>query len=110
MDIRTEMMENGAVVRPAGRIDTAAAPALEQELNRIINEGTRKIVLDFSGVPYISSGGLRVLLATAKKLRLDGDSFALCSLNPDVARILTLAGFTTIFSIFPTEAEARARW
>lgn len=110
MEIKTEKKEKGAVVHLEGRIDTAAAPALEQELTRIIGEGTRKIVLDFKHVPYISSGGLRVLLATAKKLRGDSDAFALCSLSPEVTKILTLAGFNTIFSIYPSEGEALARW
>ena len=110
MEIATEKKEKGAVVRPSGRIDTAAAPALEQELSKLIGEGTRKITLDFKNVPYISSGGLRVLLATAKKLRGDGDAFSLCSLNPEVTKILTLAGFNTIFSIYPSEREALATW
>jgi anti-sigma B factor antagonist len=110
MEIRTEKRGDGAVVYPSGRIDTAAAPALEQELNRIIGEGIRRVILDFSSVQYISSGGLRVLLATAKKLRGSGESFALCALNPEVTKILTLAGFTTIFSIYPSEGEAIARW
>jgi anti-sigma B factor antagonist len=110
MEIRTEKRDAGAVVHPSGRIDTAAAPALEQELNRLIGEGTKKIVLDFAAVPYISSGGLRVLLATAKKLRGPGNSFSLCALNPEVTKIMTLAGFNTIFTIHPTEGEARAAW
>jgi anti-anti-sigma factor len=75
-----------------------------------VNEGTRKILLDFANVAYISSGGLRVLLATAKKLRSPGDSFALCALNPEVTKIMTLAGFNTIFSIYPSEGDALAAW
>ncbi|OPY39138.1 MAG: STAS domain protein [Methanoregula sp. PtaU1.Bin051] len=110
MEIRTEKREGGAIVYPAGRIDTAAAPALEQELNSLIATGIRRVILDFSNVPYISSGGLRVLLATAKKLRGSGESFALCSLNPEVTKIMTLAGFTTIFTIYSSEGEAIARW
>jgi anti-sigma B factor antagonist len=110
MEIRTEKRERGAIVHAAGRIDTAAAPGLEQEINRLISEGMRRVLLDFTGVPYISSGGLRVLLVTAKKLRGPDDSFALCALNPEVTKIMTLAGFTTIFTIYPSEGEALARW
>jgi anti-sigma B factor antagonist len=110
VEIRTEKRDGGAVVHAGGRIDTAAAPGLEQELNRLVSEGTRRVILDFTGVPYISSGGLRVLLVTAKKLRGPGDSFALCALNPEVTKIMTLAGFNTIFTIYPSEAEAVARW
>lgn len=93
-----------------GRIDTSTAPDLEQAINRQIDEQKRQILLDFSGVTYISSGGLRVLLATAKKLKNPGDKFALCSLSPEVLKILKLAGFTSIFSIYPSEGEALAGW
>jgi anti-sigma B factor antagonist len=51
-----------------------------------------------------------VLLATAKKLKNPGDKFAICSLVPEVMKILKLAGFTSIFSIYPSEGEALAGW
>jgi anti-sigma B factor antagonist len=93
-----------------GRIDTSTAPLLEQAINREIEKGKRKLLLDFSTVTYISSGGLRVLLATAKKLKNKDDRFALCSLSEEVLKILKLAGFTSIFSIYPSEGEALAGW
>ena len=93
-----------------GRIDTSTAPLLEQAINREIESGKRKLLLDFSSVTYISSGGLRVLLATAKKLKNPADKFALCSLSAEVLKILRLAGFTSIFSIYLSEGEALAGW
>jgi len=110
MDITTADREGNTVLSVYGRVDTSTAPELEQAINKQIGEGNRKILLDFSGVTYISSGGLRVLLATAKKLKNPGDRFALCSLSAEVAKILKLAGFTSIFSISPTEGEALAGW
>ena len=47
---------------------------------------------------------------TAKKLKNPGDKFGLCSLSPEVFKIMKLAGFTSIFSIYPDEGEALARW
>ncbi len=99
MDILTADREGKTILSIAGRIDTSTAPDLEQAINRQIDEQKRLILLDFSGVTYISSGGLRVLLATAKKLKNPGDKFALCSLSAEVLKILKLAGFTSIFSI-----------
>jgi anti-sigma B factor antagonist len=93
-----------------GRIDTSTAPLLEQAINREIESGKRRLLLDFASVTYISSGGLRVLLATAKKLKNPADKFALCSLSAEVLKILKLAGFTSIFSIYPSEGEALAGW
>jgi anti-anti-sigma factor len=110
MEITTTNRENATILSIAGRIDTATAPALEQAINQQVDHQHRKILLDFSSVSYISSGGLRVLLATAKKLKNPGDRFALCSLSPEVMKILKLAGFTSIFSISPTEGEALAGW
>ena len=110
MDITTANRDGATILAVAGRVDTATAPALEQTINYEIEQQHRKILLDFSAVSYISSGGLRVLLATAKKLKNPGDKFALCNLSPEVLKILKLAGFTSIFSIYPSEGEARAGW
>ncbi|HTY14859.1 MAG TPA: STAS domain-containing protein [Methanoregulaceae archaeon] len=110
MEIRKDQKAGVAVLALTGRIDTAAAPELEKELIKMIEQGNRKILLNFTQVTYISSGGLRVLLATAKKLRSPDDRFGLSSLSPEVNKILKLAGFTTIFSIFPTNEDAFAKW
>jgi anti-sigma B factor antagonist len=110
MEIMTTTHNGATILSVGGRIDTATAPALEQAINRSIDGGNRKILLNFSEVTYISSGGLRVLLATAKKLKNPGDKYALCSLAAEVNKILKLAGFTSIFSIYPSEGEALAGW
>ncbi len=110
MDITITKRGEGTILSVNGRIDTLTAPDLEQVVNKEIEQGNREILLDFYGVPYISSSGLRVLLATAKKLKNPGDKFGLCSLSPEVFKILKLTGFTSILSIYPSEGEALARW
>jgi anti-sigma B factor antagonist len=110
MDTTTSHREGVAIIALFGRIDTTAAPQLEKELNTLMGDGKRKILLNFSDVTYISSGGLRVLLSTAKKLRSPEDKFGLCSLSQEVNKILKLAGFTTIFSIFASEGDALDAW
>ena len=110
MEITTTNKDNATTLSLNGRIDTATAPELEQAINRVIDGGQRKVLLDFAGISYISSGGLRVLLATAKKLKNPGDKFGICALSPEVLKILKLAGFTSIFSIYASEGEALAGW
>lgn len=110
MDITTANREGKTVLSVNGRIDTSTAPELEQAINKEIGNGNRRILLDFSRVSYISSGGLRVLLATARKLKNPGDKFGLCCLQPEVLKVLRLAGFTSIFSIYLSEGEALAGW
>ena len=110
MEISTANKDGAMVLSVNGRVDTSTAPELEQAINKEIDAGNRKILLNFTAVSYISSGGLRVLLATAKKLKNPGDKFGICSLTPEVMKILKLAGFTSIFSIYPSEGEALASW
>jgi anti-sigma B factor antagonist len=110
MEIKTRNETGAAIISVNGRVDTTAAPVLEQAINKEIENGNRKILVNLDLVTYISSGGLRVLLATAKKLRNPGDRFALCCLSPEVLKIFKLAGFTSIFSISLSEGEARAGW
>ena len=110
MDIRAAIRDGNTVLSVNGRIDTLTAPELEQAINTEIGHGNKKILVNFSGVSYISSGGLRVLLATAKKLKNPGDKFGICGLQPEVLKVFKLAGFTSIFSIYPSEVEALAAW
>ena len=110
MDITTTNREGKFVLSINGRIDTSTAPELERTINTEIGHGSRKILLDFSRVSYISSGGLRVLLATAKKLKGPGDKFGICSLSPEVLKVITLTGFASVFPIYPSEGEALASW
>ena len=110
MEITITNPEGKTVLSINGRIDTSTAPELEQAISKEIGLGKRQILLDFSRVSYISSSGLRVLLATAKKLKNPGDKFGICSLSPEVLKVLRLAGFTSIFSIYSSEGEALAGW
>ena len=63
-------MEN-TVVQLVGRLDTTTAPSLEKTLNEDMSE-SKNLVLDFKGLEYISSAGLRVLLAAQKKMQQIG--------------------------------------
>ncbi|MFA5332702.1 MAG: STAS domain-containing protein [Methanoregula sp.] len=110
MDITSRIQGTATVLAVAGRVDTTTAGDLESAINSAIGDGHRRLLLEFGGVTYISSGGLRVLLATAKKLRNSDDRYALCNLSPEVFKVMKLAGFTSIFSIYSDEGEALAAW
>jgi anti-sigma B factor antagonist len=109
-DSNTSYKEGVAIITLIGGIDTAAAPQLEKELSTLVGEGKRKILLDFSEVTFISSGGLRVLLSTSKKIRDPQVRFGFCGLSQEVNKILKLVGFNTIFTIFPSERDALDAW
>ena len=110
MEITTTTHDGATVIVLTGRVDTTTAADLEAAISQQIEQGHRKLLINFFGVTYISSGGLRVLLATAKKLRYADDRYALCCLSAEVHKVLKLAGFTSIFSIYSSQGEALERW
>jgi anti-sigma B factor antagonist len=94
------------VVQVEGNLDTNTAPEAQERLDDLAAQGVAKVLVDFTDLDYISSAGLRVLLATAKKLRGTGGNLRLCGLNETVAEVFEISGFSTIFAVFPSEAEA----
>ncbi|MGB8644580.1 MAG: STAS domain-containing protein [Anaerolineae bacterium] len=88
------------IVHPQGRMDAARAPALEQELRQQLAHGHHRLIVDLSKTTYISSNGLRVLLAAHKTAQQDGGSLKLCCLSPRLLEIFEMAGFDQIFEIY----------
>lgn len=80
-----------------GRLDTNSSPKLEAELRQSVN-GVTELVFDFSGVEYISSAGLRVLLAAQKVMNRQG-SMKLVGVNADVMEVFEITGFSDILTI-----------
>ncbi len=93
-------------MRPKGRIDSATGPAFEKDVLLQIEEGRRRLLLDFAELVYISSAGLRIVLLAAKRMKTAGGKLALCSLNPQIAEVFEISGFNRILDIHPTRDAA----
>jgi len=106
MDINQNSIDNMPIVSVSGRIDGATYKDLETILNELIDQNKSEIVLDLEGVVYISSVGLRVLLAAQKKVRPKGGELKLVSLQPFVREVFEITGFTKLFTIYPNQGEA----
>ncbi len=89
-----------------GNLDTNTSPDAESAINGLIDGGAQKLLVNFEKLDYISSAGLRVLLATAKKLKASGGDLKICCLNQTVQEVFDISGFATILSVTPTEEEA----
>ncbi|MDE6910733.1 MAG: STAS domain-containing protein [Lachnospiraceae bacterium] len=81
-----------------GRLDTNTAPSLEQEINNSITEEVKKLVLDFKQLQYISSAGLRVLLATQKKMNKQG-CMVIKNVNEMIMDVFHVTGFIDILTV-----------
>jgi anti-anti-sigma factor len=99
------MADNVRVVKPQGRLDSNTSPAFEKQLLSCIEGGSRRVLLDFSELQYVSSAGLRSVLLGSKRMRAAGGSLALCSLNAQIAEVFQISGFDTILDIHAS-AEA----
>lgn len=89
-----------------GRLDTLSSTELEKTLADLLAEKKYKLVIDFSDLDFISSSGLRVLLATGKQLKSVGGKIVLCALQNHVKEVFDVAGFTMLFVLYPSRDEA----
>lgn len=108
MKIDMQDKENVKIVRFEGKLDTNTTPEAETALNQAVEQGASKILIDFKDLDFVSSAGLRILLATAKKLGTQGGALRVCSLNETVRDIFDISGFSTLLRVFDDEQEALA--
>lgn len=81
-----------------GRIDTITSQELEKEINDELGNFD-SLIMDFTEVEYISSAGLRVLIATQKKLKADNIPFVIKNINDAIGEIFRMSGFDKILKI-----------
>lgn len=80
-----------------GRLDSAIANQLEKDMQPLMDSADKDIVLDCTGLEYISSSGLRLFLALRKEVAKKGDTLALSHINDDIRSVFTITGFFNLF-------------
>jgi anti-anti-sigma factor len=88
------------VVAVSGTVDAVTAPRLAEALQAEVASGRAKLVVDLADVAYISSAGLRAVLASLKGARAAGGDLRLAGAVPAVAQVFDLAGFGSILESF----------
>jgi anti-sigma B factor antagonist len=112
MQFSSRRFADVVVASPVGRIDHGSAGPFEEALLPLLGQSNIDkvaLLLDFSGVEYISSVGLRVLMAAAKQARAQESSIAIASLQPIVAEIFGISRFDRILDVYPSVADALAQ-
>ena len=95
------------IISVNGELDTNTAGTLETRLAEEYESGARTVILELSEMDYVSSVGLRVLLAHLKKLKASQGRLVLSGLNAEVQEIFDMAGFSSLFEISPDLEAAR---
>lgn len=106
MEIDQKIIDNIPIIAVSGRIDASTSKDLENALNSLIDGNNMNIVIDLAGVEYISSVGLRVMLAALKMVRPKQGDVKLVALQPFVREVFEITGFTKLFTIYPNQGEA----
>ena len=98
MNILKDYNEKELTLTIEGRIDTITAQELEDEINNEISNFD-SLIMDFANLEYISSAGLRVLIATQKKLKAEDKTLTIKNVNDAVNEIFKMSGFDKILDI-----------
>ena len=106
LDTRTQ--GDWTVVDVGGEVDLSSAPALRAELEMAIARPTRGVVVDLTGVGFMDSSGLSVLVAGLKIARESGGDLAVVCRNESILKVLTVTGLDRLFAVHGSVGEATA--
>ena len=105
--ITTKEYKRVDLVEISGRIDSSTAPQLEQALKKIIDEGRFRIVVDLADTDFMSSAGLRALIAALKQVRrFNRGDLRLAAISAKVKKAFELAGLLELFQVFDNTIDA----
>ena len=97
MNIEKKIENGNVTLTVSGRLDTTTAPELEKTVDSILG-GTKELVFDMTGLEYISSAGLRVILKAQKAMNAQG-SMKLTGVNDSIMEVFDITGFLDILTI-----------
>lgn len=106
MEARSERRDGILVFFVNGRLDAHGARQLDEWAREELNDDDKELVIDLSGSAYLSSGGIRTFNGLKRELKRRNGQFALAAVGEYPYKVLEMAGFTTVFTLYPTTEEA----
>jgi anti-sigma B factor antagonist len=106
LNISVESLKRVELVEISGRVDSSNASELDHALKDVNERGRHNIVLDLSGVNYMSSAGLRSLVATLRECKKRGGDLRIANPSERVSEVLSLAGLDSLFQVYPDKTSA----
>jgi anti-sigma B factor antagonist len=109
MEMTTKEFKHCELVTVTGRVDSSTAPEFGQGLEALTKKGVFNIVIDMTGLEYMSSAGFRALLGAQRECkRYNRGEVVLAAVPARIHEALELAGFTELFKTYPEALEAVA--
>ena len=109
MNVTSRRFANAVVVRAAGRLDQDTCEAFRTDLLKYVDEAVSDgggIVLDLSGLEYVSSAGLRCFIIASRQVKAKQGRILVAQMQPIVAEIFAISHFNLLFEVFPTVKAA----
>ena len=100
MKLDTKKEKGLTIVSITGRMDAVTTPEAEGKLTGLIDTGEKDLIIDLQGLDYISSAGLRGILATAKRLKAEQGGMVFVNLQGHVSEVFKISGFHSLFRVF----------
>lgn len=106
LNIAVESLKRVDLVTASGRIDSNNAHEFDSVLKGVIDDGRHNIVLELSGVNYMSSAGLRAMVSALRECKKHRGDVRLANVSERVEEVLSLAGLNTLFQEFEDSTAA----
>lgn len=109
MQVQSRRFANAVVLKVAGRLDQDTCDSFRVQLMRDVESAARDggaIVLDLSGLEYVSSAGLRCFMLASRQAKSQQGRIFVAALQPMVREIFEISHFNLVFQVFPTVHEA----
>ena len=108
--VETETDGDYAVIKLEGAVDAHTAPKFEEAVEKVIEDGQNKIVVDCEKLTYISSAGLGVFMCFIEEVREEGGDIKICGLSEKVKQPFEILGFESIYDFCPDVESSKARF
>jgi anti-anti-sigma factor len=111
MNVTSRHYGNAVVVKVSGRLDQDTCEPFRVQLTEMVEAAARQkgtVVLDLSGLEYVSSAGLRCFMLASREARARNARILVAALQPMVAEIFAISHFNLVFQLFPGVREALA--
>lgn len=108
LTVNSRELDGRTVVAVEGEIDVYTAPVLREHLNDLVGEGKHHLLIDMSGVDFLDSTGLGVLVGSLKRIRSQDGTLQLVCDQEKILKVFRITGLTKVFPIFPSIDKAVA--
>ena len=106
LTIEGEHIDGALVAKAAGRIDGGNAREFQSALETLLTDDITALLLNFEGLAYISSAGLRVILPVFRQMERMNAKFGVCSLSPSIGEVFQISGFDKIIPTHAAQTDA----